>query len=121
MPLRSSVGRPSRCRHAACGQWWQPERRGGTTMASTDDTAIPAPARDADSWARHTGPLSVGSTPEGALNLNVEGRQLASPMQGFGKLWQKTYRVALDGADLAPAEVIAVWKANYGTFWPEGN
>lgn len=90
-------------------------------MASTDDTAIPAPGRDADSWARHTGPLSVGSAPEGALNLNVEGRQLASPMQGFGKLWQKTYRVALPGVAATPEEVIEAWKANYGEFWPDGN
>ena len=77
--------------------------------------------RDADSWARHDGPLTVGETPEGALNLNVDGRQLAGPMQGFGKLWQKTYRVALPGIEHTPAEVIAAWKANYGEFWPEGN
>jgi plastocyanin len=77
--------------------------------------------RDAESWARHSGPLSVGDTPEGALNLNVEGRELAGPMQGFGKLWQKTYRVALPGVDATPQEVIAAWKANYGEFWPEGN
>lgn len=76
---------------------------------------------DRASWAQHTGPLSVGDAPEGALNLNVDGRQLASPMQGFGKLWQKTYRVALPGTDQSPAEVIATWKANYGEFWPEGN
>ena len=77
--------------------------------------------RDAESWARHSGPLSVGDAPDGALNLNVEGRQLAGPMQGFGKMWQKTYRVALPGVDATPEEVIAAWKANYGDFWPEGN
>lgn len=85
-------------------------------MAETTSTN-----RDADSWARHSGPLSVGDTPEGALNLNVEGRELAGPMQGFGKLWQKTYRVALPGVDATPQEIIAAWKANYGEFWPDGN
>jgi len=86
-------------------------------MAAEDTTAT----RDADSWARHTGPLSVTDAPEGALNLNVDGRLLTGPMQGFGKLWQKTYRVALVGASATPEEVIAAWKANYGEFWPDGN
>lgn len=84
---------------------------------ATDETTT----RDAESWARHSGPLSVGQAPEGALNLNVDGRLLAGPMQGFGKLWQKTYRVALPGVVATPEEVIATWKANYGEFWPEGN
>ena len=85
-------------------------------MAETTSTN-----RDADSWAQHAGPLSVTDAPEGALNLNVDGRLLAGPMQGFGKLWQKTYRVALPGVDVTPEEVIAAWKVNYGEFWPEGN
>ena len=80
------------------------------------------PARsDAASWATHTGPLPIAAAAEGAMNLNVEGRELAGPLQGFGQLWQKTYRVVLDGLDVAPEHVIAEWKANYGAFWPEGN
>ncbi len=84
---------------------------------ATDETNT----RDTESWARHSGPLSVGDAPEGALNLNVDGRMLAGPMQGFGKLWQKTYRVALPGVDATPEQVIATWKDNYGEFWPAGN
>jgi len=84
------------------------------------DHPIPA-HRDADSWATHTGPLSVGGAVEGAINLNVEGRELAGPLQGFGKLWQKTYEVELTGLAVAPEHVIAEWKARYGEFWPEGN
>jgi hypothetical protein len=42
-------------------------------------------------------------------------------MQGFGKLWQKTYRVRLEGADATPAEVIGAWKADFGSFWPDSN
>lgn len=88
---------------------------------ATDEIPTRTPGRDADSWARHAGPLSVGHAPEGALNLNVEGRELAGPMQGFGRLWQKTYRVGLPGVDTTPEAVIAAWKANYGELWPEGN
>ena len=39
--------------------------------------------------------LTVAAVPEGAINLNVEGRRLTSPIQGFGKMWQKTYQVAI--------------------------
>jgi hypothetical protein len=58
--------------------------------------------------------------PAGATNLNVAGRRLVGPIQGFGQLWQKTYRVRIDG-NVTPADVIREWKANYASFWPAGN
>lgn len=72
-------------------------------------------------WAKPVGELSVGDLPPGALNLNVSGRQLSGAVQGFGQLWQKTYRVPLDGAVVSPQEVVKVWKAEYTTFWPENS
>ena len=42
-------------------------------------------------------------------------------MQGFGQLWQKTYRVRLTGAKVTPAEVVAEWKRLFPSFWPKGN
>ena len=56
-----------------------------------------AAARDAANWAKSVSRLRVSEVPEGALNINVEGRRLASPIQGFGKMWQKTYQVRLPG------------------------
>lgn len=47
---------------------------------------------------------------------HLEGRRLNGPQQGFGALWQKTYRIGIPGHD--PAAVISTWKANYGDFWP---
>src|SRR6266542_3034877 len=76
---------------------------------------------DATSWATPTAVLSVGEVPAGAINRNVAGRRLVGPVQGFGQLWQKTYRVRLERDALAPAEVIREWKANYASFWPKGN
>jgi hypothetical protein len=72
-------------------------------------------------WAKPVERLSVGELPEEALNLNVDGKQLAGAIQGFGQLWQKTYRAALTGADCSPDEVIAVWKSEYASFWPENS
>ncbi len=77
--------------------------------------------RDAAYWAKQGSTFKVARVPTGALNLNVEGRIAQSPLQGFGQMWQKTYRVYLKGADVKPTEVIKVWKENFPKFWPKGN
>lgn len=76
--------------------------------------------RDAAYWAQQISTLKVSVAPTGALNLNVAGRQLVGPLQGFGQLWQKTYRVRLNGAAVKPAEVIKTWKEHFPEFWPKG-
>jgi hypothetical protein len=76
-------------------------------------------SRDAAYWAQPVSTMKVGRMPTGALNLNVEGRQTMSPLQGFGQLWQKTFRVPLSGTSIKPAEVIRTWKENFPTFWPK--
>ncbi len=87
-----------------------------TTETGTGENA----PRDAAYWAKGLARLSLGEVPQGALNLNVEGRRVTGPLQGFGKMWQKTYRVRL-GAVVAPADVIRTWKARFPEFWPRGN
>ena len=77
--------------------------------------------RDAEHWAKPVARLRVTAIPEGAAAYTVEGRRLTSPIQGFGWLWQKTFRVRLDGANVTPAEVIATWKQHFPEFWPKGN
>jgi len=71
-------------------------------------------------WAKPVQTLTVATTPEGAANL-VEGKRLVGPVQGFGKLWQKTYKVRLNGLETSPAAVIAAWRAEFSSFWPKGN
>ena len=77
--------------------------------------------RDAAHWANRVERLEVTDVPEGVLNLNVEGRRTVGPLQGFGKMWQKTYTVRLEGADVAPAGVVQAWKENFPRFWPRAN
>jgi hypothetical protein len=72
-------------------------------------------------WAAPVARIQVTHAPAGAVNLNVNGRQLTGPLKGFGQLWQKTYRVRLSGAAVTPEEVVRVWKANFPSFWPKGN
>jgi hypothetical protein len=77
--------------------------------------------RDADNWARKVSSLKLGDVPSGAINLNVSGKQPVGPLQGFGRMWQKTYRVRLMGVKVLPAGVIKVWKERFPEFWPKGN
>jgi hypothetical protein len=80
-----------------------------------------APARDDANWARPVPSLAEPVAPPDAINLNVKGRRVVGPLQGFGQLWQKTYRVRLDGVQSSPTELIAEWKAEFPRFWPCGN
>ena len=52
-------------------------------------------------------------------HINVSGRRPTAPMNGFGRMWQKTYRTAL-GA-VTPQQAITVLKEHFPEFWPAGN
>jgi hypothetical protein len=78
------------------------------------------PRREGE-WAKPVHKLKVSDVPTGAVNLNVEGRQVLSPLQGFGALWQKTFRVRLPGITLTPAQVMQAWKAEFPKFQPPEN
>jgi len=72
-------------------------------------------------WAKPVDKMKVTGLPAGAVNLNVNGRRPVGPLQGFGQMWQKTYRVSLAGADVTPVQVIKTWKESFASFWPKGN
>jgi len=80
----------------------------------------PGGTRRDDQWAAPVRTLSVGAIAEGALNANVQGHRVSGALQGFGQLWQKTFRARIRDAKLGPAEVIRIWKDEFGTFWPRG-
>jgi hypothetical protein len=77
--------------------------------------------RGEESWAKSVSRLEVTDVPDGAVNLNVEGRRLTSPIQGFGKMWQKTYQVRVPAERVSAVDLIAAWKENFREFWPDGN
>src|SRR5579859_2599123 len=81
-------------------------------------TADAAP-RNAASWARKVERLEVNPR-DGVRGTNVAGRRLTGPVQGFGKMWQKSYRMNA-GAQIAPEQAISTWKEHFPEFWPKGN
>jgi hypothetical protein len=74
--------------------------------------------RDAAYWAQRIERLDVSEVPDGAANVNVQGRREVGALQGFGQLWQKTYRVRLVGIKTTPEEVVRVWKEHFPEFQP---
>ena len=99
-----------------------------SSMPTPEPAAAPleeAPAhanlpRDAANWASQGTHLKVSAAPNNQVN-NVDGRSAVGPLQGFGKMWQKTYRLKLEGCSASPVEVISAWKQNFPSFWPRGN
>src|ERR1700722_1688574 len=77
------------------------------------------PPRDAASWARKVDRLEVDHR-SGVRGTNVAGRRLTGPVQGFGKMWQKTYRMDA-GPQITPEQAIATWREHFPEFWPKGN
>ena len=75
--------------------------------------------RNAENWAKPVETFHVDDSVEGAHKGNVEGRKPTGPLQGFGQLWQKSYRVAIPGP--TPEEVIETWKNHFGDFWYPSN
>jgi hypothetical protein len=73
--------------------------------------------RDDSAWAR---PVERLTASDG--HINVTGRRPTAPMNGFGRMWQKTYRTRIgDGASPSPEALIAAWKQRFPEFWPAGN
>ena len=77
----------------------------------------PRSPRDRGAWARPVERLAT--TAVDAPRDTVTGRRVAGPVQGFGQMWQKTFRVPLAGVTLTPRELIALWKERFPTFWPK--
>lgn len=70
-------------------------------------------------WAVALGRARLGSRDPGGSALNVDGRRVQGPLQGFGQLWHKTYSVRL-GA-VPSGEAARILREHLGDLWPEGN
>ena len=75
--------------------------------------------RDADHWARYVETLHIADAPRGASTLNIEGRRTVGPLQGFGKMWQKTYKVRL-ARGVTSGAVVETWRKEFPGLVPFG-
>ena len=65
--------------------------------------------------------LRVNDMPADALTINIEGREIHSPREGFGRLWHKVYQLRFDEPGPDPAFAMREWRAHFSEFWPPGN
>jgi len=85
----------------------------------TKGSSAVQPRDDRDAWAP---PMPRLQTADGMAPLDtVRGRRVVGALQGFGKLWQKTYRVGLPGSQADARSVVATWKEHFSELWPAGN
>jgi len=72
--------------------------------------------RDAANWAAKVDRLHVSEDVR-RFGFNIEGKRVAGPMQGFGRLWDRTFSADL-GTAVTPEALVADWRARFGDFWP---
>jgi len=95
-----------------------------STSKSINGEANPAAdtiKQNESAWAKPVEHLEVSDVADEAMNINVEGKHLTGPLQGFGQLWQKTYRIRLESAKFSPEEVVKFWKTNLPDLMPENS
>ena len=74
------------------------------------------PVTNTEHWAKLTPYLTVPPMPRQARNLNVDGLRTVSPMNGFGQLWQKTYRLYINSPNISPEHVVEALKQKLPKF-----
>lgn len=83
----------------------------------TTQTPPPSPK---GTWAKPVDRLEASNI-QADINLNVDGKQIAGPLRGFGQMWQKTYAVQLGAISATPQHIVQTWRENFGSFWPTEN
>ncbi len=86
-----------------------------TSAPGTEDAGGTAP-RDGAYWATNVERLTVPAELK-SHGYNIDGKRVAGPQQGFGRLWQRTYSADL-GHAVAPERLVSDWRAHFGSYWP---
>jgi hypothetical protein len=89
---------------------------GGSNIPLYPYQGLPQPG-----WARSVESLSTGYITDEAMNINVQGRLPTGPVKGFGRLWDKRYRLRIETGAPDPREIVSLWKSEFPDFWPGGN
>jgi len=69
-------------------------------------------------WAKPVMQLKATHRPKEARSLNVHGRCTVGPVNGFGQLWQKIYRLHISDSAITPEQAVAAMKQNFPGFQP---
>jgi anti-anti-sigma regulatory factor len=94
----------------------------GVSAGNLASREIPQAApRDISFWAKPVSRLMVPPMPPKAINRNMNGLGVVGPVDGFGQLWQKRYRLRVNKPGVTPEEAIRALKQNFPGFQPPYN
>jgi hypothetical protein len=81
-------------------------RRKESNMTAASRHVVVTQPLDVIHWTQCKPKLKVSRIPTGALNLNVDGRHVLGPLQGFGQLWRKTFRICKRQEESEPSATV---------------
>jgi len=93
----------------------------GADLSSELATIQAAPPIDTEYWGMPAARLAIPEFPPEAINLNIKGRRIVGPVDGFGALWQKRYRLPIVKPGLSPEKITGIFKNEFPSFQPEYN
>jgi anti-anti-sigma regulatory factor len=96
-------------------------KKAGLPSSVSIKSSTPVLAEDVAYWSRPIDRIIVPSLSRRAINMNVNGRRIVGPVDGFGSLWQKKYRLTIEKDKLSPQNVIDILKNNFPKFQPDYN
>jgi pyruvate/2-oxoglutarate dehydrogenase complex dihydrolipoamide dehydrogenase (E3) component/anti-anti-sigma regulatory factor len=92
-----------------------------TVQSSRQHAEQPGPLGNLACWAKPVSELFVPAMPKEGRNLNVNGLRAVGPVNGFGRLCQKVFRLHIGDPTILPEEAIAALKENFAGFQPSFN
>jgi anti-anti-sigma regulatory factor len=93
----------------------------GANLPSALVTIQAVPPIDTEYWGVAAARLTIPEFPPEAINMNIKGHRIVGPVDGFGALWQKRYRLPIVNPDLSPEKIIDILKNEFPNFQPEYN
>ena len=93
--------------------------RPGRSSVETEE--LPCLLVNFANWAKPVSELIVPVMPKAARNLNVNGLRAVGPVNGFGQLCQKMFRLHIGDPTIRPEHAIQELKENFAGFQPSFN
>jgi len=93
-------------------------------ISAVNPTPVETPqilSMDVNHCAHQVDRLSVPEMFPQAINRNVQGRHTVGPVNGFGQLWQKTYRLIINKPGLTAKDVVLALRQHLPAFQPPYN
>ena len=78
-------------------------------------------ARDNKGWSTLKSKLIVSDNRPNAININVNNRTVLGPLQGFGSVLEKEYKLQIPNSQLSAQELMSKFRSSFITLQPPQN